>query len=60
MAWGDEANGGDCSEVQERLAKDVKSIYSTTGAFAALKVVVTVQGGKSLPWFAWFLIGFNI
>merc|ERR1712193_346800 len=29
--------GGDCSKVQEQVAVDVQSIYSTTSAFAALK-----------------------
>ena len=35
VAWG--GAGGDCSKVQEKLAADVQSIYSTTSAFAALK-----------------------
>ena len=49
VAWGVAEYGGDCSNIQEKLAADVQSIYSTTNGFAALKAdgSVAAWGGKA-------------
>ena len=46
MAWGDPDEGGDCSEVADRLAAGVTAIYCTQTAFAAVKE----EGGEVVAW----------